>query len=94
LKTDCIAAADTNLISAAYPLDVGARAKDAAAMTSERQAFVSMDILHAAAALGLLGDYDIRQKPSARRAGKEQCLGEMPWISRATAIKPDNRYLP
>lgn len=28
-------------------------------------------------------------KPSARRAGEVQCLGEMPWISRATAIKPD-----
>jgi hypothetical protein len=57
-------------------------------MASERQAFVSMDILHAAADLGLLGDYDIRQKPSARLAGKEQCLGDMPWIDRVTAIKP------
>src|SRR5436305_4551806 len=26
---------------------------------------------------------------SARRAGKVQCLGEMPWESRATAFEPD-----
>jgi hypothetical protein len=26
----------------------------------------------------LLVDYDIRQKPSARLAGREQCLGDMP----------------
>jgi hypothetical protein len=36
---------------------------------------------------------DIRQKPSARRAGKEQCLGDMPKIYRVTAIKPDDGYL-
>jgi hypothetical protein len=27
------------------------------------------------------------------RADKEQCLGDMPWISRATAIKPDVSFL-
>jgi hypothetical protein len=26
---------------------------------------------------------------SARQAGKVQCLGEMPWKSRATAFEPD-----
>jgi hypothetical protein len=33
------------------------------------------------------------QKPSARRAVEVQCLGEMPWVSRATAIKPDAGYM-
>jgi len=31
----------------------------------------------------------MRQDSSARRAGDEQSLGEVPWVSRATAIKPD-----
>jgi hypothetical protein len=30
-----------------------------------------------------------RPKALGPGAGKEQCLGEMPWISRATAIEPD-----
>jgi len=39
------------------------------------------------------GDQTFRQKPSARCAGKVQCLGEMPWMSRATAMRPDAQYL-
>jgi hypothetical protein len=38
---------------------------------------------------GMWGDSTFRQQPSARRAGELQYLGEMPWVSRATAIKPD-----
>src|SRR5262249_31715339 len=30
---------------------------------------------------------------SARRAGELQCLGDMPWVSRATAMWPDSCYL-
>ena len=41
----------------------------------------------------LCGDWTYRQKSSARRAGELQCLGDMPWVSRATAMWPDNRYV-
>jgi hypothetical protein len=34
-----------------------------------------------------------RQKALGPEAGKEQCLGGMPWNSRATAIKPDAKFL-
>ena len=34
-----------------------------------------------------------RQKALGPRAGAEQCLGDMPWKGRATAIKPDARYV-
>ena len=37
----------------------------------------------------LVGDQTFRQKPSARRAGEAQCLGETPCGGRATAIRPD-----
>ena len=30
---------------------------------------------------------------SARRASELQCLGDMPWVFRATAMWPDNRYV-
>jgi hypothetical protein len=30
----------------------------------------------------------ISPNPSSRRAGEAQCLGEMPWKHRATAIEP------
>ncbi len=36
---------------------------------------------------------DISPKSSARCAGELQCLGDMPWVSRATATWPDNRYV-
>src|SRR5436190_865568 len=36
---------------------------------------------------------DIRQKPSAQRAGSSAVLGRLPWISRATAMWPDARYM-
>ena len=39
------------------------------------------------------GDQTFRQKPSARCGGKVQCLGEMPWVRRATAMRPDAQYL-
>jgi hypothetical protein len=39
------------------------------------------------------GEIKTSPKASARRAGNEQCLGDMPWISRATAIKPDAAYV-
>jgi len=39
------------------------------------------------------GDWTFRQKPSTRRAGEAQYLGEMPWVSRATAMRPDQRYV-
>ena len=32
-------------------------------------------------------------KASARRASELQYLGDMPWVSRATAMRPDNRYV-
>jgi hypothetical protein len=32
---------------------------------------------------------DIPPKTSTRPAGEVQCLGEMPWVSRATALWPD-----
>jgi len=48
-----------------------------------------MAFSHAAAGQMLLVLVTFRQKPSARQAGEVQCLGEMPWISRATAIEPD-----
>ena len=41
----------------------------------------------------LCGDYAYRQKSSARRAGELQSLGDMPWVSRATAMWPDTRYV-
>src|SRR5215470_1439618 len=41
----------------------------------------------------LCGDLTYRQKSSARRAGELQCLGDMPWVSRATAMWPDTRYV-
>src|SRR5262249_50158793 len=41
----------------------------------------------------LCGDWTYRQKSSARRAGELQCLGDMPWVSRATSMWPDSRYL-
>jgi hypothetical protein len=34
-----------------------------------------------------------RQTPPTRRAVEVQYLGEMPWVGRATAIKPDARYM-
>src|SRR5579864_1371059 len=34
-----------------------------------------------------------RQQPSARRADEAQCLGDVPWIGRATAMRPDAYYL-
>jgi hypothetical protein len=46
---------------------------------------------NAAAARGL-EELRNRQKPSARRAGEEQCLGEC-LKSRATAIKPVTKSL-
>jgi hypothetical protein len=42
---------------------------------------------------GFVGDWTYRQKSSARRAGELQYLGDMPWVSRATAMRPDSRYL-
>src|ERR1700741_3612963 len=39
------------------------------------------------------GDQTFRQKPSDRRAGEAQCLGEVPWINRATAMWPDAGYV-
>jgi hypothetical protein len=41
--------------------------------------------------LGLM-EIDISPKPSARRAGEVQCLGDMPGY-RATAIKPGADHL-
>jgi hypothetical protein len=41
--------------------------------------------------LGLM-EIDISPKPSARRAGEVQCLGDMPGY-RATAIKPGANHL-
>jgi hypothetical protein len=41
--------------------------------------------------LGLM-EIDISPKPSARRAGEVQCLGDMPGY-RATAIKPGGNHL-
>src|SRR3954453_11378309 len=35
---------------------------------------------------------DISPTVLARRAGKVQCLGEMPWVCRATAIDPTFWY--
>jgi hypothetical protein len=34
-------------------------------------------------------DQTYRQKPSVRRADEAQCLGDMPWSNRATAMRPD-----
>ena len=38
--------------------------------------------------VGRLVGLDHRQSPLPGGAGEEQCLGEMPWMDRATAIKP------
>ena len=43
---------------------------------------------NAAAESGLIG-FDISPTALARRADKVQSLGEMPWVCRATAFKPD-----
>src|SRR5512142_1010766 len=37
------------------------------------------------------GEIAYRQQPSVRRADEAQCLGDMPWSSRATAMRPDDR---
>src|SRR5580700_8141093 len=39
------------------------------------------------------GDQTFRHKSSARRGAQVQCLGEMPWVSRATAMWPDGRHM-
>jgi len=36
---------------------------------------------------------DISPKASPDKRADLQCLGEMPWVSRATAIKPDPTYM-
>jgi hypothetical protein len=48
------------------------------------------DYSNATAGPGTCGGKEtFRQQPSARRAGKAQYLGEVPWVSRATALWPD-----
>src|SRR5262245_18998448 len=38
------------------------------------------------------GNWTLRQQPT-RQAGEVQSLGEMPWASRATALRPDPRQV-
>jgi hypothetical protein len=33
------------------------------------------------------------KSPQSRERVKVQCLGDMPWLSRATAMRPDGSYL-
>jgi hypothetical protein len=43
--------------------------------------------------VGRLVEFKASPKALGPGAGEEQCLGDTPWVSRATAIKPDGGYM-
>jgi hypothetical protein len=54
---------------------------------------VDIGFSNAAAVRKTLWSYDIAKSPQPGARAKEQCLGDMPWKHRATAIKPGEHYL-
>jgi hypothetical protein len=42
---------------------------------------------------GILEIGHFAKSPPPERGPEAQCLGEMPWIGRATAIRPDESYV-
>jgi hypothetical protein len=54
---------------------------------------VDIGFSNAAAVRKTLWSYGIAKSPRPGARAKEQCLGEMPWKHRATAIKPGAHYL-
>jgi hypothetical protein len=51
---------------------------------------ITLDIrLSNAHAEPVVGEIGHSANNPTRQAGEVQCLGEMPWVSRATALRPD-----
>jgi len=71
----------------------GARQRLAAEQLTGRLSLARMDFSKPPPGFGSAEEMPFRQQPSAREAGKVQCLGETPWESRATAIEPDATYV-
>src|SRR6266702_2435985 len=71
----------------------GARQRLAAEQLTGRLSLARMNFSKPPPGFGSAGELPFRQQPSAREAGKVQCLGETPWESRATEIEPDERFV-